>query len=157
MSELGVSPKNTRALTTYELASKSWALVFKNYVGHGLLGCVSERECDIFRPKFGGDGCGLAMELQCGALALRPHNLNIAPADAMTPARAQCLHPRFFSGKAGGIAFKAGDFFFAVTDLAFSENAAKKAIAKTLDAFANTVDLGDIDPGSENHKSIVNR
>src|SRR5208283_3362975 len=125
-------------------------------VGQGLLGRVGKREGDVFRAQLGRDGRGLTMKLKGGTLPLRPHHFDIAPADAVTPSRAERLHSGFLGGKARGIAFKAARFSFAVTDFAVGENAAKKAVAKALNAFADAGNFGDVHSGAQNHRDIVN-
>jgi len=126
-------------------------------VGQRLLGGVGERECDVVRAEFGRDSCGLAVKLKGRTLPFRAHHFDIAPADAVTPSRAQSLHRGFFGSKARGIAFKAAGFLFAVTDFTVGEDAPKKSVAKSLDASADARNFSDVNPGAENNKDIVKR
>ena len=66
----------------------------------------------FFRAQLGCNGRGFAVKLKRGALALRAHRFDIAPADAMTPSRAQRLHSGFLGGEARGVAFHSGRPFF---------------------------------------------
>src|ERR1019366_209813 len=130
--------------------------VFQNDVSQGLLGSVSDGERDVFRAEFSGDGCGLAVELNGRTLAFWAHNFDIAPADTVTPSRAQGFHSGFLGGETRGIAFKPGGFSFAVTNFTFGEDAMKKAVTEALDAFADAGNFGDVHSGAENHGNIVN-
>lgn len=127
-----------------------------NDVGQGLPGRVGEGESDVFRAQLGRDGRRLTVKLNGRTLPFWAHHFDIAPPDTAAPSRTERLHSGFLGGEARGIAFKAAGSLFAITDFALGENAAKKAVAKPLDAFADAMNFGDVNPGAENHKVIVN-
>src|SRR5208283_679817 len=132
-------------------------LIFENDVGQSLLGGVGERESDVFGAELGCNGRRFTVKLNGRTLAFWPHHFDIAPADAVTPSRAERLHPGFLGGEARGIAFKAAGFSFAVPHFALGEDAVEKAIAKALDAFADARNFGDVNSGAEDHRNIVKR
>src|SRR5258708_37372195 len=138
------------------LTAESRQLIFQNHVGQRLLGSVCYRERDVLRAELGRDGRRLTVELNGGTLPFRTHHFDISTPDAATPSRTQRLHPGFLGGEPRGIAFKPGSFSIAVTDFAVGADATKKAVAEPLDAFADARNFGDVNPGTENHRSIVN-
>ncbi len=132
-------------------------LIFQDDVSERLLGCVGQRERYIFRAEPGCDGGSLPVKLNGGTLALGPHHLNIAPADAVTPSCTERLHASLFGGEACGIALAAVGSSFAISNFASGEDALKKSVAKALDAFADAGNFGDVHSRAQDHGDIVNR
>ena len=89
------------------------------------------------------------------ALALRAHNLDIAPPDAIAPSSAQSFHAGFLGGKAGRVALKAGGFRLTVTNFALGEDAMQEAVPIPLNRFANAGNFGDVHSGADDHADIV--
>src|SRR5579871_1183633 len=102
---------------------------------------VSDRERNILSAEFRGNGSGLAVKLNGGALAPRTHNFDIAPPDAAAPSRAQRLHASLFGGKARGVAFKATGAALAILDFALGEDALQKTLAEAFETFADARNL----------------
>lgn len=131
-------------------------LTFKDHVGQSFLRGMSERKRDIPGTQRRRDIRGCAMKLDGRALAFWPHHFDITPSYATAPTRAERFHSGFFGGEAGGITFKAPGPPFAVTDFSVGEDATKKAVAETLDGFADARHFSNVDSGAENHRDIVN-
>src|ERR1700677_605946 len=128
---------------------------FQNYVSQRLLRGVGDRECDIFCAELGCDGRGFTVKLNGRTLPFRAHDFDVAPADSATPTRAQCFHPRFFGGEAGGVTFEASRFSFAISNFAVGENAPKKTFAEAFNAFADARDFGNIDSSANDHRDML--
>src|ERR1035441_10685150 len=106
--------------------------VFQDDLRDGLLRSVRKREGDMHCAEFLRKLGGVAVEKDGRAASGLASHLDIPPTHAAIPAGAESLHGSLFGREAGGIALGAIGFRFAVTNLARSENAGKKAAAKTL-------------------------
>src|SRR5665213_4303272 len=97
-------------------------------------------------------GCG-AMELQRWTPGRQVRYFEVPPADPMSPACSDGLHPRFLGGESSGVAFVAVGFALDVGDFSRRIDALDEALPVTFDGRANAVHLGEIHPRSDDHNS----
>ena len=82
--------------------------------------------------------------------AMRDGKNGYSPSSGIPPALAA------IRGEAARKALESIGLGLAVVNLGRGEDAPQKAVAEAFDAFANARNFGDVYPGAENHRSIVN-
>lgn len=98
-----------------------------------------------------GNLAGASGEIEVGALTRLAPNFEFFPGDAVLNAGAQGLGSRLFGRKTRCKAFGAVLLSLAVSDLLWSKNTAKEAVAIAGNGLRDTVDLNDVDAGSDEH------
>src|SRR5689334_18387943 len=92
-------------------------VAFQNYMGHGLLFRMRQREMCPFAAKPRGKLGGLPAEFQNGTLAGHAHDLNILPAHTVVQTGTDGLHSGFFGSKPGSQTLRRIGFPKAISDL----------------------------------------
>src|ERR1700729_2290298 len=100
-----------------------FSLAFENDLCDSLLRRVRKRKSGVLYSQSGGNFGGRSVKGDGRTAARQAHDLAIAPAHAMIPARAQSLHGCLFGGEARGITFRAVCLRVAVVDFAGGVNA----------------------------------
>src|SRR5580765_700540 len=101
-----------------------------------------------------GQPRGLVVQDDFWFTAARARHFDVEPAHLCAPASAECLHDRLFGGKSAGITFIfAAQFFFTIGDLFLGEHTIAKtpADARIFQRCLNTVDLGQVHAGADDH------
>src|ERR1700727_2610466 len=130
----------------------SWvSLAFENDVGDGPLRRVRKRKSGVLYSQPGGTVGGCSVKGDGRTAARQAHDLAIAPAHAMIPARTQGLHGCLFGGKARRITFRAVCLRVAVVDFAGGINALHKAVSEAFDRSPDASNLRNINACADNH------
>src|SRR5713101_8717941 len=83
---------------------KTRVSAFENHLGEGEVSAVGDRERNVIDAETVREFPCNAVEMKDGLASRDVGHLNVAPADAASPAGTQGLHRRFFRGKASRVA-----------------------------------------------------
>src|SRR3979490_2212654 len=106
---------------------------------------MRQRERRILDSQSRSELRGASVKADGRASPRHAHDLTIAPADAVIPARAQRLHRGLLGGKARGVPLDPICLGITVADFSGSKNALHKAFSEALDRMADARNFGDID------------
>src|SRR6185437_13810307 len=119
------------------------------------LGRVRNGECHVGGAQLRGELCSFAIKPDRRAGAGPAVNFNVAPAHALAPAGAQCLHRCFFGGESSRISFNAVGLGVAITSFGSGEYPSQKTVAKTGDGFADAMNFSNIDSRANYHVATM--